>query len=81
MNVWGWVKGVKRPASGGRAGVHRRTMDARSRGDAAGDADDARARADALGIPLFVLDLTGAPRPVNAPAGALDAAGTGNRAP
>lgn len=47
----------------------------------AGYADDARARADALGIPLFVLDLTGTPRPVNAPAGALDAAGTGNRAP
>ncbi|MGW0609146.1 hypothetical protein [Streptomyces sp. NPDC002788] len=49
--------------------------------DAAGDADDARARADALGIPLFVLDLTGAPRPVNAPVGALDATGTADRAP
>ncbi|MFF8228441.1 hypothetical protein [Streptomyces caelestis] len=47
----------------------------------AGYAEDARARADALGIPLFVLDLTGTPRPVNAPADALDATGTGNRAP
>ncbi|MFJ4973861.1 hypothetical protein ACIP6X_00685 [Streptomyces coeruleorubidus] len=47
----------------------------------AGYADDARARADALGIPLFVLDLTGTPRPVNAPADALDATGTENRAP
>ncbi|MFH9002954.1 hypothetical protein ACH4E5_06875 [Streptomyces afghaniensis] len=37
----------------------------------AGYADDARARADALGVPLFVLDLTGTPRPVNAPADAL----------
>ncbi|MFH8655665.1 hypothetical protein [Streptomyces afghaniensis] len=41
----------------------------------AGYADDARARADALGIPLFVLDLTGTPRPVNAPAGALTGPG------
>ncbi|GAP49637.1 uncharacterized protein SAZU_4500 [Streptomyces azureus] len=47
----------------------------------AGYADDARARADALGIPLFVLDVTGTPRPVNAPADALDATGTENRAP
>ncbi|GGT56928.1 hypothetical protein GCM10010256_12100 [Streptomyces coeruleorubidus] len=46
-----------------------------------GYADDARARADALGIPLFVLDLTGTPRPVNSPADALDATGTQNRAP
>ncbi|MEU0245494.1 hypothetical protein ABZ192_14405 [Streptomyces sp. NPDC006235] len=37
----------------------------------AGYAHDARSRADALGVPLFVLDLTGTPRPVNAPAGAL----------
>ncbi|MET9765598.1 hypothetical protein ABZ016_42145 [Streptomyces sp. NPDC006372] len=37
----------------------------------AGYADDARARADALGIPLFVLDLTGTPRPVNTPADTL----------
>ncbi|MFF9804589.1 hypothetical protein ACF1G5_05585 [Streptomyces coeruleorubidus] len=47
----------------------------------AGYADDARARADALGIPLFVLDLTGTPRPVNAPADALEASGTENQAP
>jgi hypothetical protein len=31
----------------------------------AGYADDARARADALGIPLFLLDRSGVPRPVN----------------
>ncbi|SMQ19850.1 hypothetical protein SAMN06272771_6338 [Streptomyces sp. Ag82_O1-12] len=43
----------------------------------AGYADDARARADALGVPLFVLDLTGTPRPVNAPAETLAATGTG----
>ncbi|MGW0862030.1 hypothetical protein [Streptomyces koelreuteriae] len=47
----------------------------------AGYADDARARADALGIPLFVLDLTGTPRPVNAPAEALATTGTGKSAP
>ncbi|MFI5754931.1 hypothetical protein [Streptomyces sp. NPDC051569] len=41
----------------------------------AGYADDARARADALGVPLFVMDLTGAPRPVNGPADELVAAG------
>ncbi|MFJ5727389.1 hypothetical protein [Streptomyces paradoxus] len=46
----------------------------------AGYADDARARADALGVPLFVLDLTGTPRPVNAPAETLAAAGPGSRA-
>ncbi|MFG3723229.1 hypothetical protein ACGF8D_36135 [Streptomyces massasporeus] len=40
-----------------------------------GYADDARARADALGVPLFVLDLTGTPRPVNAPAETLAATG------
>ncbi|QTE01796.1 hypothetical protein [Streptomyces cyanogenus] len=34
----------------------------------AGYADDARARADALGIPLFVLGLSGVTRPVNGPA-------------
>ncbi|WP_371668398.1 hypothetical protein OG985_12510 [Streptomyces sp. NBC_00289] len=39
----------------------------------AGYTTDARARADGLGVPLFVLDLTGAPRPVNAPAAELDA--------
>ncbi|MFJ1962214.1 hypothetical protein ACIP25_33555 [Streptomyces massasporeus] len=43
----------------------------------AGYADDARARADALGVPLFVLDLTGTPRPVNAPAETLAATGAG----
>ncbi|MFE6093307.1 hypothetical protein ACFQ7M_15115 [Streptomyces massasporeus] len=42
-----------------------------------GYADDARARADALGVPLFVLDLTGTPRPVNAPAETLAATGAG----
>ncbi|MFI1030980.1 hypothetical protein [Streptomyces sp. NPDC020951] len=41
----------------------------------AGYADDARARADQLRVPLFVLDLTGAPQPVNATADALDARG------
>ncbi len=40
----------------------------------AGYADDARARADQLGVPLFVLDLAGAPQPVNAAADALAAA-------
>lgn len=34
----------------------------------AGYTDDARARADDLGIPLFVMDLTGMPQPVNDPA-------------
>ncbi|MGW7515054.1 hypothetical protein ACWGJ2_05615 [Streptomyces sp. NPDC054796] len=34
----------------------------------AGYARDARARADELSVPLFVLDLTGAPQPVNDPA-------------
>ncbi|MGW3812546.1 hypothetical protein [Streptomyces sp. NPDC005046] len=34
----------------------------------AGYADDARARADTLRVPLFVLDLTGTPQPVNSPA-------------
>ncbi|MFJ4282368.1 hypothetical protein [Streptomyces massasporeus] len=42
-----------------------------------GYADDARARADALGVPLFVLDLTGTPRPVNSPAETLAATGAG----
>lgn len=31
----------------------------------AGYANDARARADRLGVPLFVMDLAGAPQPVN----------------
>lgn len=34
----------------------------------AGYAREARARADELGVPLFVLDLTGTPQPVNDPA-------------
>ncbi|MGW0818697.1 hypothetical protein ACWD00_36800 [Streptomyces viridiviolaceus] len=38
-----------------------------------GYAEEARARADRLGVPLFVLDPTGVPRPVNGPAVALDA--------
>ncbi|WP_399495277.1 hypothetical protein [Streptomyces sp. P9(2023)] len=37
----------------------------------AGYTPEARARADELGIPLFVLDLTGTPQPVNTPADAL----------
>ncbi|WP_369392895.1 hypothetical protein AB5J72_38930 [Streptomyces sp. CG1] len=41
----------------------------------AGYTADARSRADALCVPLFVLDLTGTPRPVNAPAGDLSADG------
>ncbi|MFE2485950.1 hypothetical protein ACFXGR_22170 [Streptomyces mirabilis] len=41
----------------------------------AGYADDARDRADALGIPLFVLDLTGTPQPVNTHADELLATG------
>ncbi|WP_030155319.1 hypothetical protein [Streptomyces sp. NRRL S-244] len=41
----------------------------------AGYTQDARSRADDLGIPLFVMDLTGMPQPVNDPADAL--VGTG----
>ncbi|MET9465565.1 hypothetical protein ABZY44_12280 [Streptomyces sp. NPDC006544] len=41
----------------------------------AGYTQDARARADDLGIPLFVVDLTGTPQPVNDPADEL--VGTG----
>ncbi|MEV6307147.1 hypothetical protein AB0M10_00910 [Streptomyces sp. NPDC051840] len=37
----------------------------------AGYTDEARSRADGLAIPLFVLDLTGTPRPVNGPADEL----------
>ncbi|MEW2078003.1 hypothetical protein AB0941_31140 [Streptomyces sp. NPDC013433] len=37
--------------------------------------EEAQVRADALGVPLFLLDLTGTPRPVNGPADALDADG------
>ncbi|MFF1271920.1 hypothetical protein ACFVZC_00590 [Streptomyces marokkonensis] len=39
----------------------------------AGYAGDARARAELLDVPFFVLDPTGAARPVNASAVALDA--------
>ncbi|MEU8618577.1 hypothetical protein [Streptomyces sp. NPDC048623] len=41
----------------------------------AGYTAEAHERADGLGIPLFVLDLTGTPQPVNAPAGELLAGG------
>ncbi|MEV6394406.1 hypothetical protein AB0M39_06405 [Streptomyces sp. NPDC051907] len=41
----------------------------------AGYAPDARARADSLGIALFVMDLTGRPLPVNGPADELVSAG------
>jgi hypothetical protein len=41
----------------------------------AGYAQDARARADRLGIPLFVMDLTGSPQPVNQPADELISTG------
>ncbi|WP_028812875.1 hypothetical protein [Streptomyces flavidovirens] len=37
----------------------------------AGYDDDARARADALDVPLFVMDLTGTPQPANRPADEL----------
>ena len=42
----------------------------------AGYTADARARADSLAVPLFVLDLTGTPQPVNAAAERLDAPGS-----
>jgi hypothetical protein len=41
----------------------------------AGYTDAARSGADALGVPLFVLDLAGVPRPVNDAAGTLNATG------
>jgi hypothetical protein len=41
----------------------------------AGYAEDARSVADSLGVPLFVLDLTGTPQPVNSLADELVAAG------
>ncbi|MFI6931099.1 hypothetical protein [Streptomyces sp. NPDC050287] len=41
----------------------------------AGYADEARTRADGLRVPLFVLDPTGVPHPVNSPAAELDAPG------
>ncbi|MFB1042028.1 hypothetical protein [Streptomyces chrestomyceticus] len=43
----------------------------------AGYSRDARARADALHLPLFVMDLTGTPQPVNDPADELIRDGTG----
>lgn len=42
-----------------------------------GYADDARDRADELGVPLFVLDRAGGPRPVNGPAADLVSASGG----
>ncbi|MFF4659695.1 hypothetical protein [Streptomyces sp. NPDC001381] len=45
----------------------------------AGYGDEARAGAERLRVPLFVLDLTGIPRPVNAAAAALDAEGAVDR--
>ncbi|MFF3462473.1 hypothetical protein ACWCQN_18080 [Streptomyces sp. NPDC001984] len=41
----------------------------------AGYTEEARTRADSLGVPLFVLDLTGTPQPVNSPADELNAPG------
>ncbi|MFG2755576.1 hypothetical protein [Streptomyces wuyuanensis] len=41
----------------------------------AGYSADARARADDLGVPLFVMDLTGVPEPVNGPAKDLRSTG------
>ncbi|WP_329036987.1 hypothetical protein OIE71_27610 [Streptomyces sp. NBC_01725] len=38
----------------------------------AGYEDEARENADSLGVPLFLLDPTGVPRPVNGPAAELD---------
>ncbi|MFE9933488.1 hypothetical protein [Streptomyces sp. NPDC005533] len=42
----------------------------------AGYTEEARTRADDLGIPLFVMDLTGMPQPVNDPADELVGSGT-----
>ncbi|MFD4501429.1 hypothetical protein [Streptomyces sp. NPDC058457] len=42
----------------------------------AGYAEEARERADALGVPLFVLDFTGTPQPVNGCADELRGSGT-----
>jgi hypothetical protein len=47
----------------------------------AGYTDEARSRADGLAIPLFVLDLTGTPQPVNGPADELVSVGPGQRGP
>ncbi|WP_037681504.1 hypothetical protein [Streptomyces griseus] len=45
----------------------------------AGYTDEARARAEGLDIPLFVLELNGIPKPLNAPAVRLDASGAQDR--
>jgi hypothetical protein len=45
----------------------------------AGYAKDARTRADQLGVPLFVMDLTGAPQPVNDAADVLVESGPPTR--
>ncbi|GHI02596.1 hypothetical protein AQI88_14670 [Streptomyces cellostaticus] len=42
-----------------------------------GYAEEARARADTLSVPLFVLDLTGTPTPVNGPGQELSESGAG----
>ncbi|GGX22897.1 hypothetical protein GCM10010297_50140 [Streptomyces malachitofuscus] len=42
----------------------------------AGFAEEARDRADTLGVPLFLLDLTGTPQPLNGFADTLDADGS-----
>ena len=47
----------------------------------AGYAQDARARADQLRVPLFVLDLTGTPQPVNDAAQELVTTGAWTQAP
>ncbi|MFE1826944.1 PHD finger domain-containing protein [Streptomyces yangpuensis] len=47
----------------------------------AGYTEEARSRADALGIPLFVMDLTGMPQPVNDPADALVGSGAWPQTP
>jgi hypothetical protein len=47
----------------------------------AGYTDDARISADALGVPLFVLDLAGVPQPVNDPADTLHATGAPRQEP
>ncbi|MFF2849098.1 hypothetical protein ACFVT5_22635 [Streptomyces sp. NPDC058001] len=41
----------------------------------AGYEEDARTRADELAVPLFVIDLTGTPQPVNSPADELNSTG------
>ncbi|GGY38966.1 hypothetical protein [Streptomyces xanthochromogenes] len=56
--------------------LHAMTTSARSvHFSLAGYAPDARRRADELGVPLFVLDLTGTPQPVNGAARKLVSAG------